>query len=78
VGVSYTNPHDTSLVHRVTRGFKGLIACAKRNRDSYDNELGFRFFFVLLEDEQKFGVGVFVSKIYEINLCAYLPSFWFV
>jgi len=49
------------------------------NRDSYDSELGFKvLFFVLLKDEQKLGVGLFVSMIYDIILCPYLPSFWFV
>jgi len=62
-----------------TKWFKGLVAYAKCNRDSYYSELSFRvLFFVLLEDEQKLGVGVFVSMIYDIILCPYLPSFWFV
>ena len=62
-----------------TKRFKGLIACAKCNRDSYESELDFRvLFFVLLEDKQKLGVGVFVSMIYDIILCPYLPSFWFI
>ena len=73
---SLTRPHSPTWV---TNGFKGLIACAKWNRDSYDNELGFRvLFFILLEDEQKLSVGVFVTMIYEIILCPYFPSFWFI
>jgi len=49
------------------------------NRDSYDSELGFEvLFFVLLKDEQKLGVGLFVSMIYDIIFCPYLRSFWFV
>jgi len=45
-----------------TKGFKGLAACAKCNRDSYDSELGSYggFSFVLLEDKKNIGVGVFV------------------
>lgn len=44
----------------VTKGFKGLVAYAKCNRDSYESELVvyFSFPFILLEDEQKIGVGV--------------------
>jgi len=44
----------------VTKGFKGLVAYAKCNRDSYESELVvyFSFSFILLEDEQKIGVGV--------------------
>ena len=62
MGVSSANPHETSLVHWVTKGFKGLVACAKYNRDSYDSELEFIicFVFALLEDEQSLSVGVFV------------------
>ena len=43
-----------------TKGFKGLVAYAKCNRDSYESELVvyFSFSFILLEDEQKIGVGV--------------------
>ena len=62
-----------------TKWFKGLATYAKCNYDSYDSELAFTvLFFALLEDEQKLGVGVFVSMIYDIILCPYLPSFWFV
>ena len=67
-----------ALNSRVTKGFKGLIACAKCNRDFYDSEFGFRVFFVLLEEEQRLGVGVFISLICDIILCPYLPSFWCV
>jgi len=47
-------PHTSTWA---TKGFKGLVVCAKCNRDSYDNELVFRGFFVFLEDEQKLGFG---------------------
>ena len=54
-----TRPHSSTWV---TKGFKGLVACAKCNRDSYDSELEFIicFVFALLEDEQSLSVGVFV------------------
>jgi len=65
-----TRPHLSTFV---TNGFKGL--CVKCNCDFYDSELVFR---ILLEYEQKLGVGVFVSMIYDTILCSYLPSFWFV
>ena len=44
----------------VIKGFKGLVAYAKCNCDSYESELVayFSFSFILLEDEQKIGVGV--------------------
>jgi len=35
-------PHTSTWA---TKGFKGLVVCAKCNRDSYDNELVFRGFF---------------------------------
>ena len=61
MGISSANPHETSLVHLDTKGFKGLVACAKCNRDSYDSELDLRIlFFALLEDEQSLSMGVFV------------------
>ena len=43
-----------------TKGFKEFVAYAKCNRDSYESELVvyFSFSFILLEDEQKIGVGV--------------------
>ena len=44
-----------------TKWFKGLVAYAKCNRDSYDSELDFKIlFFALLEDEQSLSMGVFV------------------
>ena len=54
-----TRPYSSTWV---TKGFKGLVACAKCNRDSYDSELEFImcFVFALLEDEQSLSVGVFV------------------
>ena len=54
-----TRPHSSTWV---TKGFKGLVACTKCNRDSYDSELEFIicFVFALLEDEQSLSVGVFV------------------
>ena len=44
----------------MTKGFKGLVAYAKCNRNFYESELvvDFSFSFILLEDEQKIGVGV--------------------
>jgi len=39
--MSSTNPHEVSLVHWLTKGFKGLIAYIKYNHDSYESELGF-------------------------------------
>ena len=59
-------PRDLTHPLEVTYGFKGLVAHAKYNRDSYESELGFVFFlkifsFVLLEGEQNLGVGVFVQ-----------------
>ena len=38
-----TRPHSFTWV---TKRFKGLIACAKYNRDSYDNELGSKVLFL--------------------------------
>ena len=71
-----TRPHSSTWV---TKGFKGLIVYAKCNRGSYDSELDFRvLFLVLLEDEQKLVVGVFVSMIYDPILYPYLPNFWFI
>ena len=54
-----TRPQSSTWV---TKGFKGLLACAKCNRNSYDSELEFitYFVFALLEDEQSLSVGVFV------------------
>jgi len=47
----------------ITKGFKGLVACATCNHDSYKSELGFRsFVFVLLGDKEMLGVWVFVSS----------------
>jgi len=44
--------------------------------DYYEIELGFKSsVFVLLEDEQKLGVGLFTSMIYYIILYPYLLSF---
>ena len=54
----------------VTKGFKGLVTCAKCNCDSYKSELG-----SLLEDEQKLGVGIFVGMIYYVIVYPYLLSF---
>ena len=50
-------PHSSTWI---TKGFKGLDAYAKCNHDSYESELGSqaRFYWVLLKDEQKQGVGV--------------------
>ena len=47
-----------------TKGSKGLVAYAKCNRDNYDSELGswVSFYFVLLGDEQRIGVGAFVMR----------------
>ena len=79
VSISFANPHETSLVHMGIQGFKGLVADTKCNRDFYDSGLGFRvLFFVLLDDEQKLGVGVFVSIIFDTILCPFLRSFRFV
>ena len=60
MGISSANLHETSLIHLGNQGFKGLVACAKCNRDSYDNELGLRIFFALLEDKKSLSVEVFV------------------
>jgi len=51
-----------------TKGFKGLITYAKCNRDSYESELGLWssfLFLVLLKDEQKVGMGVFVRPLFD-------------
>ena len=53
VGISFANLHETSLMHLVTKGFKGLIACAKCNRDCYDSELGFRVCFCFARGQAK-------------------------
>jgi len=73
VGISSANPHETSLVHLgETKYFKGLVAYAKCNRDSYESELGivWLLFLVLLEDEQKVGVGVFLRLLVDPVLAA--------
>ena len=44
MGISSANPYETSIVHLGNRGFEGLVAYAKCNRDSYDSELGFSTF----------------------------------
>jgi len=65
MGISFTNPHETSLVHLgELRGLKGLVAYAKCNSDSCESELGSKvsFSFVLLEGKRKIGVGVFVRR----------------
>ena len=49
VGVFPVNPHETSLVHLGhQKWFKRLVAYAKCNRDSYESELGFYFYFSFL------------------------------
>jgi len=56
-----TRPYSSTWV---TKGFKGLVAHAKYNPDSYESELfSLVFIFVLLEDEQKVGLGVFAAPI---------------
>ena len=69
MGISSTNPHDTSLVHLgKPSGLKGLVAYAKCNRDSYDSELDLKIlFFALLEDKQSLSVGVFVWVLTYLN-----------
>ena len=48
MGISSANPHETLLVHLgVTKGFKGLVAYAKCNRDSYESELAVQLVFIL-------------------------------
>ena len=57
------------LTKPVAKGFKGLVAHAKYNRDSYESELEFYFnfsrifVFILLENEQKLKPAV------KTNLC---------
>ena len=65
MGIASANPHETSLIHLgVTKGFKVLVVSTKYNCDSYDSELGsyVRFSLVLLKNEQKICVGVFVRR----------------
>ena len=59
--ISYANTHETSLIHLGEP--RGFVADAKCNRDSYKTELDvwFSFYFVLLEDEQKVGVGYLMN-----------------
>ena len=78
MGISSANPHETSLIHLGDpSGLKSLLHTL--NATVIPTGLGFRvLFFVLLENEQKLGVGVFVSMIYDAISCPYLPSFWFV
>ena len=50
----------------MTYRFKGLVAQANCNYDSSESELGLIlfcmiFYFILLEDEQNLGAGVFVQ-----------------
>ena len=46
-GISLKNLLETLLVPKGNLGgFKRLVACAKCNRDSYKNELGFYFLFL--------------------------------
>ena len=82
MGISSANPHETLLVHLgVTKEFKGLVAYAKCNRDSYKSELGIYFpyflfvFFdsliVLLENEQNLSVVVFDQSKIDTILCLY-------
>ena len=69
-----TRSHSSTWV---TKGFKGFVAYAKCNRDSYESESGlssFVFVFVLLEDEKKIGVGVFFGPICYAILYFYLLS----
>ena len=63
-----------------TKGFKGLVAYAKCNRDSNESELVayFSFSFILLEDEQKVGVGVFDAPIIDLILPLIWPTFLIV
>ena len=49
-----TRPHSSTWV---TKGFKGLVACAECNRDSYDSELDFRFCFCFTRGRAKFKCG---------------------
>ena len=69
MGISSANPHGTLLVHLGgTKWFKGLVAYTKCNRDSYESELGMQsslLFLVLLEDEQKVSVRVFVRALFD-------------
>jgi len=46
MGISSANLHEMHSSTWVSKGNEGLIACAKCNRDSYDNELGFRALFL--------------------------------
>jgi len=39
MGISSANPHKTYSSARGNLGFKGLVAHAKYNRDSYESEL---------------------------------------
>ena len=57
-----------------TEAFKGLIVYAKCNRDFYESELFLQFsYFVLLEDEQKLGVGYLINLYFDPILPFYLP-----
>jgi len=59
---------DLTRPLRGTKWFKGLVAYAKCYRNSYECELGLQFsflFLVLLEDEQKVGVGVFIRPLFD-------------
>ena len=71
MGISSANPHETfTRPLGGTKWFKGLVAYAKCNHDSYGSELDLKILFFgftrgrakfkLLEDEQSLSVGVFV------------------
>ena len=55
------------------KGFKGPVAYVKCNRDFYESELGSydSFSFVLLEDEQKIGVGYLLGTNLSYLRCLY-------
>ena len=54
------NPHENDTrPTKATWGFKRLAAYAQCNRVPCESEEVFSFFFILLEGEQKLGMGVF-------------------
>ena len=56
-----TRPHSSTWE---SKGFKGLVAYAKCNRDSYDSELGFSFLLFSFSFRALYGLEVFKGKYF--------------